>query len=89
MFVNNKEQIEWHNVEAFGKNADFIESYVFKGDFILIQGFLSTASFKDKSGAERKTYSVKVSTINKPKSGDAKPSGNTQQYHGNEDDIPY
>ena len=38
------------NITAFGKKADFVENYLFKGMAILIEGQLRTESWKTKEG---------------------------------------
>ena len=41
----------------------YIEKYIKKGDFVVISGYLTTTAFTDKSGQERKTYGIKVVSI--------------------------
>lgn len=54
-----KEQTEWHNVVAWGKTADVIESLgVHKGMPLFIEGSLSYRSWNDQNGQKR--YSTDV-----------------------------
>ncbi len=49
---------QWHNVIAWGKTADIIESYVTKGKEVAIEGKLTTRSWEDKEGVKRYTTEV-------------------------------
>jgi single-strand DNA-binding protein len=44
---------QWHNVVAWGKNAENIERYFLKGKEVAIEGKLSHRSYEDKSGERR------------------------------------
>ncbi|MGY5848640.1 single-stranded DNA-binding protein [Salegentibacter sp. HM20] len=44
------EQTTWHNLTAWGKQAELIEQYVSKGQEIAIQGKLNSRSYEDKDG---------------------------------------
>lgn len=44
---------EWHNVVAWNKTAEIIESYVAKGQEIGVDGKLTTRSWEDKDGSMR------------------------------------
>lgn len=48
-----QEQVEFHNVVAFGKPAEIISQYVKRGDLILIEGRLQTRSWEGKDGIKR------------------------------------
>jgi single-strand DNA-binding protein len=49
---------QWHNVVAWGKTADIIESYVTKGKEVAVEGKLSHRSYDDKDGNKRYTTEV-------------------------------
>jgi len=49
---------QWHNVIAWGKTAEIIETYVTKGKEVAIEGKLSHRSFDDKEGNKRYTTEV-------------------------------
>ncbi|MGB5941567.1 MAG: single-stranded DNA-binding protein [Leeuwenhoekiella sp.] len=44
---------QWHNIVAWGKTADIIESYVTKGKEIAIEGKLTSRSYETKQGEKR------------------------------------
>lgn len=56
-YKNNKgEKItdtQWHNVVAWGKTAELIESYVPKGKEIGVEGKLTSRSYEDKDGIKK------------------------------------
>ncbi len=44
---------QWHNIVAWGKTAEIIESYVTKGKEVAIEGKLTSRSYDDKEGVKR------------------------------------
>lgn len=56
-YKNNKgEKItdtQWHNVVAWGKTAELIETYVPKGKEIGVEGKLTSRTYEDKDGIKR------------------------------------
>lgn len=44
---------QWHNVVAWGKTAEIIESYVTKGKEVAVEGKLTSRSYEDKEGQKR------------------------------------
>lgn len=56
-----KEQTDWHNLVAWGKTADVIESLgVHKGMPLFIEGSLSYRSWNDPNGQKRYTPEVTI-----------------------------
>lgn len=49
---------QWHNVVAWGKTAEIIETYVTKGKEVAIEGKLSHRSYDDTNGNKRYTTEV-------------------------------
>jgi single-strand DNA-binding protein len=49
---------QWHNVVAWGKTAEIIETYVTKGKEVAIEGKLSHRSYDDTNGNKR--YATEV-----------------------------
>ena len=55
-YNENKEKVtdtQWHNISAFGKLAEIIESFVTKGKEIALEGKLTHRSYDDKDGIKR------------------------------------
>ncbi len=57
------EETQWHNIIAWGKQAEIIEKYVKKGNEIAIEGKLSTRSYTDKDGNKRYSTEIVVSDL--------------------------
>lgn len=49
-----KEAVEFHNIVAFGRQADLIGQYMKKGRPIFIEGRIQTRSWDDKTSGEKK-----------------------------------
>ncbi len=66
-YKNNKgEKItdtQWHNIVAWGKTAELIESYVPKGKEIGIEGKLTSRSYEDKDGVKKYITEVVCSEL--------------------------
>ena len=54
---------QWHNIVAWGKQADIIEKYLTKGKEIAIEGKLTTRSYDDKDGNKRFITEVVLSEL--------------------------
>ncbi len=56
-YTNSKgekiDETEWHNVIAWNKTAELIESYLEKGKEVAIEGKLATRSWDDDKGVKR------------------------------------
>ncbi len=48
-----QEQVEFHNIVAFGKLAEICNQYLTKGQLVLIEGRIQTRSWTDQSGNKR------------------------------------
>jgi len=44
---------QWHNVIAWGKTAEIIETYLTKGKEVAIEGKLTSRSYEDKEGQKK------------------------------------
>ena len=47
-----QEQVEFHNVVAWGRQAEIINQYLRKGSSILVEGRLQTRSWQDQQGVK-------------------------------------
>lgn len=96
-----QERTEWHKVDAFGKLAEIVESYVSKGSKLFVQGQLVYDEWTDKDGNKRTAAKVKLGFGSKlvllgSPSGDgsAKRSAEPKAEKSkaapvNDDDIPF
>lgn len=54
---------QWHNVVAWGKAAEIIESYVTKGKEVAVEGKLAHRSYDDKDGNKKYITEVVCSEL--------------------------
>ena len=54
---------QWHQIVAWGKTADYIESYLDKGNRIAVDGKLIHRSYNDKDGTTRYITEVLVNEV--------------------------
>lgn len=68
---NKKEEVEFHNIVVFGKQAETSAQYLKKGQGVLIEGRIQTRSWDDKQTGEKKyrTEIVAESVQFGPKAG--------------------
>ena len=57
------EDTEWHNVIAWNKTADLVESYLEKGKEVALEGKLTTRSWEDEKGNKKYITEVVCSEI--------------------------
>lgn len=84
-----KEEVEYHNLVAFGRTAEVISEWVHKGDQIYIEGRLKTTSWDDKStGVKRYKTEVMVESFQfgSKKAGNAP---KTNEKAKTEDSVEY
>ena len=48
-----QENVDYHNVVVFGKQADIVGQYMKKGSSILVEGRMQTRSWDDASGVKK------------------------------------
>ena len=51
-------EVEYHNVVAWGRQAEIINQFLSKGSLVLIEGRLKTRSWQDAQGQNRKTTEI-------------------------------
>jgi single-strand DNA-binding protein len=56
-------ETEWHQVVAWNKTADLIESYLQKGKEVALEGKLVTRSWEDSNGVKKYTTEVVCSEV--------------------------
>lgn len=53
-----KEDTEFHNIVAWGRQADVVSQFSKKGSLLLIEGRLQTRSWEGKDGQQRRTTEI-------------------------------
>lgn len=54
---------QWHNVVAWGKTAEIVESYLTKGNEVAVEGKLIHRSYETKEGEKRYVTEVKCNEL--------------------------
>lgn len=89
---------DWHNVVAWGKQAETICEYMRKGSPIWVRGHLETRKYQDKSGVDRWVteivcenfqfvQSAKERTSEEPARSDRRQNQASSPYA--DDDVPF
>jgi len=69
-----QENVDYHNVVVFGKQADIVSQYMKKGSSILVEGRMQTRSWDDATGVKKYRTEVIADRI---QFGPKKEGGNT------------
>ena len=56
-FKNGQEEVQWHRICAFGKQAQLCHNHLHKGDLCCIEGRLEKRAY-EKDGEKRYTQSI-------------------------------
>ena len=91
-FSKEKNAVDFFNLVAFDKRAEFLGKYFAKGSKILVEGQLRTNNYEDKDGVKRTATEIIIEQIEfagaKKDSGD----GDQREQRGerrNDDDSGY
>lgn len=57
-------ETQWHNIVAWNGLAGFIEKYVKKGSYVVLEGKLVNRSYEDKEGKKRYLTEVVTNELN-------------------------
>ncbi|HVB33742.1 MAG TPA: single-stranded DNA-binding protein [Patescibacteria group bacterium] len=84
-----QEEVEFHNVVLWGKQAEIASNFLRKGSLVLIEGRLQTRSWTDKDGQTRRTTEIVAEHIElgpKPEGKTEKPQAqpSTEEPAGDE-----
>lgn len=79
-----QEQVEFHNIVVWGRQAEICSKFLIKGQMAFIEGRLQTRSYENKDGQKQKSTEVVAERVQfGPKPGGAPASGPEQ---GSSDD---
>ena len=59
----DEESVEWIRIVTFGKLAELIAKYVFKGSRVFVSGRMQAKSWEDKDGTKRYTTEIIANTV--------------------------
>lgn len=84
-----REETEFHNIVAWGRQAEVISQFVKKGGLILVEGRLQTRSWEGKDGQTRRTTEVVAERVQLgPRAGGAAPVNATSPDETKREDMP-
>jgi single-strand DNA-binding protein len=93
----NQERTEWHNIVAWGRQAEIINESLKKGSPVYIEGRLQTRSWEDKDGNKRYITEIVTQRLQflgrrAPEEGESPAPPETEAPEapaGEEDDLPF
>ncbi len=53
-----QEEVQFHNVVAWGRQAEVVSQYMKKGGMVMVEGRLQTRQWQDKQGQNRSTTEI-------------------------------
>lgn len=56
-------ETQWHNLVAWGKNAEFAEKYLEKGTNLVVEGKIISKDYVDKDGIKKYFTEIQVNDI--------------------------
>ncbi|MHA6727786.1 single-stranded DNA-binding protein [Chryseobacterium sp. A301] len=57
------EETQWHNLIAFGKTAEILQKYVFKGKEIAVEGKIQYRSYENSEGQKKSITEIRLSEV--------------------------
>lgn len=82
-----QEEADFHNVVFFGKGAEVVAQYVFKGDTFYVEGRMKTRSWDDKDSGKKMYRTEIIGDRFEFGDGNKKKEANTAPA-SNEPDVP-
>lgn len=58
-----KEDVQFHNIVVWGKQADIAQRFLTKGGVVFIEGRLQTRAWDDKQGQKRRTTEIVAESL--------------------------
>ncbi|MCL4110063.1 UNVERIFIED_CONTAM: hypothetical protein GTU68_057293 [Idotea baltica] len=67
-FYTNKQgekiqDVDWHNIVAWNKTAEYMERYLKKGSKVMIEGMLKNDTYKNKDGEIRYRSKIVINSL--------------------------
>lgn len=60
---SKENEVDFFNLTAWGKTAEFMNKYLNKGSRVLVEGRLQTSSYTAKDGTKRTGYDIVIENI--------------------------
>lgn len=89
---SKEKEVDFFNLVAFGKTAEFLGKWFSKGSKLLVEGRVQIENYEDKEGNQRKDVSVVVENVefadSKKSSGGGYRKSDTGANRSDLDDVP-
>lgn len=67
-----QEQVEYHNIVVWGRQAEVASKFLLKGQVVLVEGRIQSRDYEDKAGVKRKVTEIVAERVQfGPKAGGA------------------
>ena len=71
-----QEQVEYHNIVVWGRQAEVASKFLLKGQVVLVEGRIQSRDYEDKAGVKRKVTEIVAERVQfGPKAGGGAPMG--------------
>ncbi len=71
-----QEQVEYHNIVVWGRQAEVAAKFLLKGQMVLVEGRIQSRDYEDKAGVKRKVTEIVAERLQfGPKAGGGGASG--------------
>ena len=84
-----QEKTVWHNIEAWGPQADVMGQYLKKGQEVWLEGEIDNRSYEDKDGNKKVFSSVVVFRFSFVGSKADNSGADNAPAQGDDDDLPF
>ncbi len=78
-----QEEVEYHNVVVWGRQAEIVSKFLVKGQIAFVQGRLATREYEDKQGQKRRVTEIVAERVQfgpKAGGGASAPSGQAPSF---------
>lgn len=77
-----QEQVEYHNIVVWGKQAEVASKFLLKGQVVLVEGRIQSRDYEDKSGVKRKVTEIVAERVQfGPKAGGGSSGASSAPRH--------
>jgi len=86
---NKKENVDYHNIVSFGRQAELVAQYLKKGSSVMVEGRLQTRSWEGNDGAKRYRTEIVADRVQfgPRKDGGAAPPANSNKSEPAKEEI--
>lgn len=90
---SKENEVDFFNLVAWGKTAEFMNKWLNKGSRVLVEGRLQTSSYTAKDGTKRTAYDIVIENIEFAGGKSEKAAESVaDEFEGeptNEEDVPF